>query len=66
MGCVPQTLNEWVKRVEINTGERDGVTTAGAQRVKELEREVKEMRRTNEIFKLESAFFAQAEQDRKL
>ena len=66
IGCVPQTLNEWVKRVEVDTGVRDGVTTAEAQRVKELEREVKELRRANEILKLASAFFAQAELDRKL
>ena len=59
IGCVPQTLNEWVKRVEVDTGLRDGVTTAEAQRVKEL-------RRANEILKLASAFFAQAELDRKL
>ena len=56
IGCVPQTLNEWVKRVEVDTGVRDGVTTAEAQRVKELEREVKELRRANEILKLASAF----------
>ena len=65
-GCVPQTLNEWVKRVEVDTGLRDGVTTAEAQRVKELEREVKELRRANEILKLASAFFAQAEPGRRL
>ena len=64
--CVPQALNEWIKRVEVDTGQRDGVTTAEAQRVKELEREVKELRRANEILKLASAFFAQAELDRKL
>ena len=66
IGCVPQTLNEWVKRVEVDSGVRDGVTTAEAQRIKELEREVKELRRANEILKLASAFFAQAELDRKL
>ena len=66
IGCVTQTLNEWVKRMEVNTGVRDGVTTTEAQRVKELEREVKELRRANEILKLASAFFAQAELDRKL
>ena len=49
IGCVPQTLNEWVKRVEVDTGVRDGVTAAEAQRVKELERENKELRRANEI-----------------
>ena len=56
IGCVPQTLNEWVKRVEVDAGVRDGVTTAEAQRVKELERENKELRRANEILKLASAF----------
>ena len=66
IGRVPQTLNEWVKRVEVDTGQRDGVTTAEAQRVEELEREVKELRRANEILKLASAFFAQAELDRRL
>ena len=66
IGCVAQTLNEWVKRVEVDTGQRDGVTTAEAQRVKEQEREVKELRRANEILKLASAFFAQAEPGRKL
>ena len=63
---MPQTLNEWVKRVEVDTGVRDGVTTAEAQRVKELEREVKELPRANEILKLASAFFAQAEPGRLL
>ncbi|MBV7460168.1 MULTISPECIES: IS3 family transposase [unclassified Acidovorax] len=57
IGCVPQTLNEWVKRAEVDAGTREGVTTAEAQRVKELEREVKELRRANEILKLASAFF---------
>jgi len=66
IGCVPQTLLGWVKRHEVDTGERDGVPTAEAQRVKELEREVKELRRANEILKLASAFFAQAELDRRL
>ncbi|WP_371736399.1 IS3 family transposase [Acidovorax sp. SRB_14] len=58
IGCVPQTLNEWVKRAEVDAGTREGITTAEAQRVKELEREVKELRRANEILKLASAFFA--------
>ena len=66
IGCVPQTLLDWVKRVEVDTGVRDGVTTAEAQRIKELEREVKELRRANDILKLASAFFAQAELDRRL
>lgn len=66
IGCVLQTLNEWVKRAEVDAGTREGVTTAEALRVKELEREVKELRRANEILKLASAFFAQAELDRRL
>ncbi len=66
IGCVAQTLLEWVKRHEVDAGVRDGVTTSEAQRVKELEREVKELRRANEILKLASAFFAQAELDRRL
>ena len=66
IGCVPQTLLDWVRREEIDTGVRAGVSTADAQRMKELEREVKELRRANEILKLASAFFAQAELDRRL
>ena len=65
IGCVPQTLLTWVKRVEIDTGVREGMTTSEAQRVKELERENKELRRANEILKVASAFFAQAELDRR-
>jgi len=60
-----QTLLTWVKRHEIDTGTREGVTTADAQRMKELERENKELRRANEILKVASAFFAQAELDRR-
>ena len=56
IGCTPQTLLSWVKQAEIDAGTRDGVTTAEARRVKELEREVKELRRANEILKLASAF----------
>ena len=66
IGCVPQTLLTWVQRHEVDAGMRNGVTTEEARRVKELEREVKELRRANEILKLASAFFAQAELDRRL
>ena len=66
IGCVPQTLLGWVQRQEVDSGVREGTTTAEKQRVKELEREVKELRRANEILKLASAFFAQAELDRRL
>ena len=48
IGCVPQTLNEWVKRHQIDTGAKDGVTTSDLQRLKELERENKELRKANE------------------
>jgi transposase-like protein len=66
IGCAPQTLHEWVRKHEINTGTRDGVTSEERDRIKALEREVKELRRANEILKLASAFFAQAELDRRL
>ena len=65
IGCVPQTLLEWVKRKEVDAGARPGVTSSEAQRIKDLERENKELRRANEILKLASAFFAQAELDRR-
>jgi transposase-like protein len=66
IGCVPQTLLEWVKRTEVDAGTRPGTTTAEAQRIKDLERENKELRRANDILRTASAFFAQAELDRKL
>ncbi len=66
IGCVPQTLLVWVQRREVDSGARGGVTAAEKQRMKELERENKELRRANEILKLASAFFAQAELDRRL
>ena len=66
IGCVPQTLLDWVKQAEIDAGALPGVSTTEAQRIKDLEREVKELRRANEILKLASAFFAQAELDRRL
>ncbi|MBF8179817.1 IS3 family transposase [Herminiimonas contaminans] len=57
IGCVPQTLHEWVRKHEVDTGQRDRVTSDERERVKALEREVKELRRANEILKLASAFF---------
>jgi transposase-like protein len=66
IGCTAETLQEWVKRVEVDAGQRVGITTSEAQRIKDLEREVKELRRANEILKTASAFFAQAELDRQL
>lgn len=66
IGCVPQTLHEWVKREEIDSGQRDGLTSSERERLKQLERENKELRRANDILKAASAFFAQAELDRRL
>ncbi len=65
IGCTAQTLLKWIQRTEIDQGTRDGVTTAERERVTALEREVMELRRANEILKLASAFFAQAELDRR-
>ncbi len=66
IGCTAETLRRWVRQGERERGVRQGPTTAEQQRVKELEREVRELRRANEILKLASAFFAQAELDRRL
>ena len=66
IGCVPQTLNDWVKQQEVYTGTRDGLSSDERERIKSLEREVKELRRANDILKTASAFFAQAELDRRL
>jgi transposase-like protein len=66
IGCVPQTLLDWVKRDEIDGGQRDGLTSSERDELKRLQREVKELRRANEILKTASAFFAQAELDRQL
>jgi transposase len=65
IGCMSQTLLGWVKREEVDSGEREGVTTSEHERLKALGLEVKELRRANEILKLASAFFAQAELDRR-
>jgi transposase-like protein len=66
IGCTAETLRRWVRQHERDSGQREGMTTAEAKRIKDLEREVKELRRANEILKLASAFFAQAELDRRL
>ena len=66
LGINPETLRNWVSQAEIDQGHRAGVTTAEAQRIAELERENRELRRANEILRTASAFFAAAELDRKL
>jgi transposase-like protein len=65
IGCTAETLRRWVRQQERDTGQRSGPTTAEQERVKVLEREVKELRRANEILRLASAYFAQAELDRR-
>jgi transposase len=65
IGCTPQTLNEWVKKAEIETGKRAGVPADTAERLKALERENRELRQANEILRKASAYFAQAEFDRR-
>ena len=66
IGATPQTLLKWVRQHERDKGLREGTTTAEAERIKDLERENRELRKANEILKLASAFFAQAELDRRL
>jgi transposase-like protein len=65
IGCTAETLRRWVRQTERDRGQREGMTTAEQQRIKDLEREVRELRKANEILKLASAFFAQAELDRR-
>ena len=65
IGCTSETLRRWVRQQERDMGERPGPTTAEEERVKALEREVRELRKANEILRLASAFFAQAELDRR-
>ena len=65
IGCAAQTLCNWVRQAERDLGKRDDPSTGEKQRVKELEREVRELRRANEILRKASAFFAQAELDRR-
>ena len=64
-GCSAETLRKWVRQVERDQGRRPGLTTAERERLKELERENRELKRANEILRKASAFFAQAELDRR-
>ena len=65
LGCTTETLRRWVRQAEVDQGKRAGVTSSDAERLQQLERENRELRRANEILKLASAFFAQAELDRR-
>jgi len=65
IGCAPQTLKEWVKKAEVDRGDRTGITTEMAEKMKALERENRELKQANEILRKASAYFAQAELDRR-
>ena len=65
IGCAPQTLNEWVKKAEVDSGRRAGMPTAMAERLKALECENRELRQANEILRKASAYVAMAELDRR-
>jgi transposase len=65
IGCTAQTLNEWMKKADIDSGRKPGLTTDMSARMKALERENRELRQANEILRKASAYFAQAELDRR-
>ena len=65
IGCTAETLRKWVRQAERDQGKRNGLTSADRDRLKELERENRELKRANEILRKASAFFAQAELDRR-
>ena len=65
IGCTAQTLHEWVKKAEVDSGARVGIPGDVAERLKALERENRELRQANEILRKASAYFAQAELDRR-
>ena len=66
IGCSAHTLNEWVKRADVDSGKRAGLPSDMAEKIKALERENRELRQANEILRKASAYFAQAELDRPL
>ena len=65
IGCTAETLRKWVRRAERDAGKRPGTTTEERERLKGLEKENRELRRANEILRKASAYFAQAELDRR-
>ena len=66
IGCTAQTLLDWVKKAEVDSGKRAGVPTDMAEKLKALERENRELRQANEILRKASAYFVQAELDRRV
>jgi transposase len=65
IGCTAETLRKWVRQAERDQGKRSGLSSSERDRLKELERENRELKRANEILRKASAFFAQAELDRR-
>jgi transposase-like protein len=65
LGCTAETLRKWVRQAERDAGDRPGLTSSERERLKELERENRELKRANEILRKASAYFAQAELDRR-
>jgi transposase-like protein len=65
IGCTAETLRKWVRQAERDQGRREGMTTSDRERLKALERENRELRRANDILRTASAYFAQAELDRR-
>jgi transposase len=65
VGCTAETLRKWVRQAERDVGQRPGATTEQRERIKALEREVRELRQANEILRKASAYFAMAELDRR-
>ncbi len=65
IGCAAETLRQWVRRAERDRGQRPGTTTEDRERIRALEREVRELRQANEILRKASAYFAMAELDRR-
>ena len=65
IGCTPETLRTWVRQLETDQGIRGGLTSTDRERPKQLERDNRELKRANEILRKVSAYFAQAELDRR-
>ena len=65
IGCSPETLRHWIRKDEVDTGKREGLTTSEREHMKQLEKENRELKKANEILRLASAYFAKAELDRQ-
>lgn len=65
IGCSPETLRHWIRKDEVDTGKREGLTTSEREHMKKLEKENRELKKSNKILRLASAYFAKAELDRQ-